>query len=86
MNLLGSSDLATANWTESLAAFLVYLVMLVVIGLLVAFIISFYFSANTIIYSLIRKRVDNTALEDIFSHFDDVQAEPTDTEEDTISQ
>ena len=86
MNLLGSSDLATANWSESLAAFLVYLVILVVIGLLVAFIISFYFSANTIIYSLMRKRVDNTALEDIFSPFDDVQAEPAAAEEDPISQ
>ncbi|MBA7640952.1 hypothetical protein ES703_48624 [subsurface metagenome] len=66
-----------ANWSQSIAAFLVYLVLLVVIGLLVAFVISFYFSANTIIYSLMRNRVDNTALEDIFSHFDDVKTEPT---------
>ena len=76
-NLLGSPASTMANWSQSIAAFLVYLVLLVVIGLLVAFVISFYFSANTIIYSLMRNRVDNTALEDIFSHFDDVKTEPT---------
>ena len=79
-NLLGSSDLATANWSESIAAFLIYLVSLVVIGLLVAFVISFYFSANTIIYSLMRNRVDNTTLEDIFSGSDDAKTELTNTE------
>ena len=35
-----------------------------VIGLVVAFIVSFFFSANTVIYSLIRNKVDNTAVED----------------------
>jgi hypothetical protein len=76
-NLFGSPASTMANWSQSTAAFLVYLVLLVVIGLLVAFVISFYFSANTIIYSLMRNRVDNTALEDIFSHFDDIKTEPT---------
>jgi hypothetical protein len=64
---------------ESVAAFLVYLCLLVVVGLVVSFIISFYFSANTIIYSLMRNRVDNTALEDIYTHFDDVETEPATT-------
>jgi len=66
-NLLGSSAPAPANWTESLAAFLIYLVVLVVIGMVASFIISFYFSANTIIYALLRNRVDNTALDDIYA-------------------
>ncbi|MBA7685071.1 hypothetical protein ES703_93486 [subsurface metagenome] len=66
--------------TESVAAFLVYLVLLAVVGLVVSFIISFYFSANTIIYSLMRKRVDNTALEDIYTHFEDVETGPATTE------
>ncbi|MHC4281784.1 MAG: hypothetical protein ACYSWZ_02245 [Planctomycetota bacterium] len=39
-------------------------------------IISFYFSANTIIYSLMRKKVDNTALDDVYSPFEDVDTEP----------
>lgn len=74
--LLGTSDTLTTNWTESVAAFLIYLFLLVVVGLVVSFIISFYFSANTIIYSLMRKMVDNTALEDIYMQFNEADAEP----------
>ena len=80
MNLSGSSGLAVANWSQSAAAFLVHLFLLVVVGLVASFLISFYFSANTIIYSLMRNRVDNTALEDIYTHSDDVKVEPTTTE------
>ncbi|MFH1717093.1 MAG: hypothetical protein ABIF19_07060 [Planctomycetota bacterium] len=70
------SGLAAANWTESLAAFLIYLSLLVVVGLVVSFIISFYFSANTIIYSLMRNKVDNTAFGDICTHFDEDESVP----------
>jgi len=80
MNLLGSSGLATTNWAESVAAFLVYLLLLAVVGLVVSFIISFYFSANTIIYSLMRNKVDNTALEDIYKYNDEAEIEPATTE------
>jgi hypothetical protein len=75
MNLLDWP--AAANWSESVAAFLVYLSLLVVVGLVVSFVISFYFSANTIIYAALRNRVDNTPLEDIYTYSDDVKAEPT---------
>jgi len=80
MNLLGSSGLATTNWAESLAAFLVHLFLLGVVGLVVSFIISFYFSANTIIYSLMRNKVDNTALEDIYKYNDEAEIAPATTE------
>ena len=80
MDLLGSSQNLELPWTESLAAFLIRLFLLVVLGLVVSFIISFYFSANTIIYSLMRNRVDNTALEDICTHFDEAEVEPLRTE------
>ena len=79
-NLVEPPNLAAANWSESVAAILVYLCLLTVVGLVVSFIISFYFSANTIIYSLMRNRVDNTALEDIYTHFEDIETEPTATE------
>ena len=49
--------------------------MLFVIGLVVSFIINFYFSANTIIYSLLRHKVDNTAFEDIYTPSDDAEIE-----------
>ncbi len=80
MDLLGSSQNLALPWTESLAAFLIRLFLLVVLGLVVSYIISFYFSANTIIYSLMRNRVDNTALEDICTHFDEAEVEPLRTE------
>ncbi|MHC4616949.1 MAG: hypothetical protein ACYTEQ_04255 [Planctomycetota bacterium] len=62
-----NSDLAQ-NWSETLAAFCIHLFVLVVVGLLISFIMSFYFSANTIIYSLLRKWVDNTALEEVYTY------------------
>jgi hypothetical protein len=74
--LVRFSPPAQANWTEWAAAFLVYLSLLVIVGLAVSFIISFYFSANTIIYSLMRNKVDNTAFEDIYMQFDEAEVEP----------
>lgn len=74
--LFDHTQALATNWTESVAVFLVRLFVLVVIGLVVSFIISFYFSANTIIYSLIRNRVDNTAREDIYMPYDDPEGEP----------
>jgi hypothetical protein len=53
--------------SEKFAAFLVYIFALVVIGLVVSFIISFYYSSNTIIYALIRNKVDNTPIEEIYT-------------------
>ncbi|MGB2862901.1 MAG: hypothetical protein WBC05_06210 [Sedimentisphaerales bacterium] len=75
--LVRFSPPAEANWTEWAAAFLVYLSLLVIVGLVVSFIISFYLSANTIIYSLMRNKVDNTAFEDIYMQFDESEVEPT---------
>jgi hypothetical protein len=76
MKLLDPSALAVTNWTEKVAAFLVYIFLLVIIGLVVSFIINFYFSANTIIYSLLRNKVDTTALEEIYSPSDEAEIEP----------
>jgi hypothetical protein len=69
LNLLFKySSLENLSLTESIAAFLIYLSVLFVIGLIISFVISFFFSANTIIYSLLRKKVDKTLLSDIFNH------------------
>jgi len=78
--LLVKPNWEALNWPQSIAAFLIYLCLLAVVGLLVSFIISFYFSANTIIYSLMRNKVDNTALEDVYIHFDEAEIETTRTE------
>jgi hypothetical protein len=79
-NLLGSSVGVATNWSESFAGFLMFLCSSVIVGLVVSFIISFYFSANTIIYSLMRNKVDNTALKDVYTYSDDGHTEPTITE------
>jgi hypothetical protein len=81
--LISYKDVITTNWTESVGAFLVYLFLLAVLGLVVSFIISFYFSANTIIYSLMRYKVDNTALEDMYTYFDETEIEPDTIESNT---
>jgi len=75
MKLMDPSGLIITNWTEKVAAFLIYIFLLAVIGLVVSFIINFYFSANTIIYSLLRNKVDNTALEDIYTPSDKIETE-----------
>lgn len=53
------------NGTEWVAAIIINFFVLIIVGLIVAFIMSFYFSANTIIYALLRKKVDNTDLDEI---------------------
>lgn len=80
MNLLGSPEDLALTGTEAVAAFVIRLFVLIVLGLLISFIISFYFSANTIIYSLMRKRVDNTALDDVCTHFDEAEIETSTAE------
>ncbi|HEV2294873.1 MAG TPA: hypothetical protein VGR35_13555 [Tepidisphaeraceae bacterium] len=57
LTLRGDQDIAAA-----LTAFWVYLV----IGMIGAFVISFYFSANTIIYYLMRREVDATEPDDVY--------------------
>jgi len=75
MSLFGSSTTTAITWSEKTAAFLIYFFVLVIIGLVVSFIISFYFSANTIIYSLLRKKVDNTPLDDIYTYYIEADTE-----------
>ncbi|NQV35235.1 MAG: hypothetical protein HQ515_21250 [Phycisphaeraceae bacterium] len=57
--------------TESIGAILIQISVLTVIGLLVAYVVSFCFSANTIIYALMRKRVDNIELTEVKSIYED---------------
>ncbi len=57
--------------TESIGAMLIQVSVLSIIGLLVAYVVSFCFSANTIIYALMRKRVDNIDLTQVKSIYDE---------------
>ncbi len=58
-------------WYLSLAALLIRLWVLVVIGITASFVVSFYFSASTIIYALLRQRADGIALEEIAARSDE---------------
>lgn len=57
------------TWYEHFSAFFVGVYVLIVIGLMWALLASFYFSASTVIYFLLRRDVDGTDLEEL--HMDD---------------
>lgn len=58
-NLLGADSATQMNWSESISSFLIPLPLLLVVGLVAAYVISYYFSSSTVMYALMRKEVDN---------------------------
>jgi hypothetical protein len=68
--------LTPGTWSMWLGALLVRIWILAVIGLVVSFLISFYFSANTIIYALMRHRVDQTPLDEVYVPSDEPATVP----------
>ena len=54
------------EWSEDVGAGAISFWVYITIALLGAFAISFYFSANTIIYCLMRREVDATELDDVY--------------------
>lgn len=70
-------DWAALGVPESLAAGVTAFWVYLIIGLLGAYVISFYFSANTIIYMLMRRKVDATEMDAVYLDADDLEtAEP----------
>ncbi len=61
------------NWSESLASGVIYFFMLMIVGVLLAYIISYIFSASTVIYALMRKKVDRVDFDQIFMHLEQVK-------------
>lgn len=60
---------------ESASALLIKLAVLIIVALLIAFVVSFYFCASTIIYSLMRERVDRVSPDKIYVHLDHIRDE-----------
>ena len=54
------------NVTESVSSFIIYITVLLVVGLVVAFVISFYFCSSTIVYSLMRRKVDDVDMGHVY--------------------
>ncbi len=75
-SFLGPGAAMPDTWSLWLAALLIRLWVLVIIGVTAAFVISFYFSASTIIYALLRRRADGIALEEIATSSDEVDVGP----------
>lgn len=60
--------------SESVAAGVIYFFLLVIIGLLLSYIISYGFSSATIIYALMRKKVDMLEVDQIYRHLQQVKS------------
>jgi hypothetical protein len=54
------------GFTESAAAFIIYMTVLLVIGVIAAFVMSFYFCASTIVYALMRRKVDGVEMSEVY--------------------
>jgi hypothetical protein len=65
-SLRPNPDYASLNGSQAAAAGMIQFWVYLTIGLIGAFAISFYFSANTIIYYLMRREVDATDLDDVY--------------------
>ncbi|MCK4849839.1 MAG: hypothetical protein KAT11_00735 [Phycisphaerae bacterium] len=59
-------DWAACQGAQTFGAFVIFLWVCVIIGFVAAFLVSFFFSANTVIYYLLRNRVDSTDMDDVY--------------------
>jgi hypothetical protein len=78
-DFFGAGVATPTNWSTGISSALIYFWVLVIIGLVVSFVISFYFSASTIIYALMRNRVDLIALEEVYVYSPEPPAEAATT-------
>ncbi len=65
---LASTSFLSLSGTKWFSGWIIHLFILAILGLVVSFILSFFFSANTIIYALLRKKVDNIDLDEVCSN------------------
>ena len=60
----------SAVWSESVSSVGIYLFMLGIVGILLSYILSYFFSSATVVYALMRKKVDGIDTEKIFVHLE----------------
>ncbi|OHB54245.1 MAG: hypothetical protein A2Y07_01640 [Planctomycetes bacterium GWF2_50_10] len=60
-------DISTLNWSEKTATVIISIFVLLVLCMVGAFVMSFFFSANSVIYALMRNVVDKTSLKDVWT-------------------
>ncbi len=81
MNLLGKTGLVETNFSEGASGFVIRLVLLLISGVVISFAVSYYFSASTVIYSLMRKQIDNTDIHEVYLEEDDSETIELTTED-----
>jgi hypothetical protein len=64
-SLMGGTPGAESG-SESVGAFFIYLFFLFIIGLLAAYVLSYVFCASTVVYALMRKKVDKVEAEKVY--------------------
>ncbi len=62
---------ADANWAEKGAALVIAIVVYAVVGLVIAYIVSLFFSIQTTIYLLLRKSVDGAEMTEVYREEDE---------------
>jgi len=82
-NLLGTPGVVETNWSEGISGFIIRLFVLLISGVVVSFAVSYYFSVSTVIYSLMRKQVDNADIHEVYLEEDDSEAIDLTTEDET---
>jgi len=71
-DLMGKSTGAVLSFPQTISTFCIHLNVLFIIAIVLAFVISFYLCANTVIYALLRKKVDGVPIDKICVSFDEV--------------
>ena len=69
-NLLRENTDITMNSLELASSFIINMSVLVVVALLGSFLFSFYYCSCTIIYALMREKVDRVSADEISIHLD----------------
>lgn len=73
--LLRTNPELTTTIPQTIASIIIHFTVMIVIGMLMAYVISFYFCACTIIYALMRKNIDDTEITRIHVHLDKLRDE-----------
>ena len=63
------------GWSESVTAFVIHLFMLGIVAILLSYVISYFFSSTTVIYALMRKKVDAIETHRIHIHLEQVTSD-----------
>ncbi|NIA07576.1 MAG: hypothetical protein GWP14_08075 [Actinobacteria bacterium] len=80
-SLHGGFDWSVCWGAQAFGAWIIAFWVYVVIGFVIAFLVSFFFSANTVIYYLLRNKVDATDMDDVY-----VEEEPAEEEVPPVSE